>query len=177
MSHFNGPAAVAAGLALSLVALAGCGSSDDTSAADSPTSTPTTGADSPDGGDTPAETGDVTEKGSITINGTEFAVTMLNRCDPTGASFDLDLQALGQGVKINLYGADGEIQDVSVDGSQVKAQFGSIAFGADPAISASTVTEDRTTGTATVGDSTGSGSTVDITWDVMVPAETLDCSL
>ena len=55
--------------------------------------------------------------------------------------------------------------------------FGSIAFGSDPVVDASSLEGDRWTGSATVGDSLDSGATVDIVWDVMVPPEAVDCSL
>ena len=158
--------------------VSGQDSGEDT--ADSGTTVPQT-----DVTQTTADSGDespapeVGEEGSFTVNGTEFAVTLLNRCIPfSDAPGNIDLQALAQGTgaKINLVQA-GEMTEVSVDGSRIEEMFGSIAFGADPAVSASTVSGDRWTGSAIVGDSLGSGETVDITWDVMVPAEAQDCGL
>jgi hypothetical protein len=148
--------------------------------ADSGTTAPqtdTTQTSANSGDESPAP--EVGEAGSFTVNGTEFAVTLLNRCIPfSDAPGNTDLQGLSQGTgaKINLVQA-GEMTEVSVDGSRIEEMFGSIAFGGDSAISASTVSGDRWTGSATVGDSLGSGKTVDITWDVMVPAEAQDCGL
>jgi hypothetical protein len=67
--------------------------------------------------------------------------------------------------------------EASVQGSAIEDAFGSLSFGQDPVVHESTVSDDRWTGSATVGDSRGSGETVDITWDVMVPSEIRDCSL
>jgi hypothetical protein len=143
-----------------------------------PDSAPQTTAPSDEGGETPEEP-EIGEAGSFTVDGTEFAVTLLNRCIPfSDQPGNIDLQALaqGQGAKLNLV-LMGGTTEVSVDGSGIQELFGSIAFGQDPAVSESTVSEDRWAGSATVGDSLGSGETVDITWDVMVPAEAQDCGL
>jgi len=150
--------------------------------ADDPT--PTTAAsttgdvtttNSDDGPDAPA----VGEAGFFSVSGEEFAVTLLNRCVPfQDDEGNVDLQALaqGSGVKLNLY-LVGESVEVSVDGSGLQDSYGSIAFGKDPVVHESVLDGDRWTGSATVGDSLGSGDTVDITWDVMIPAEANDCSL
>lgn len=119
------------------------------------------------------------EAGSFAVNGTEFPVTFLNRCIPfQDEPGNIDLQALaqGQGGKLNLYVA-GEFVEVSVDGSGIQEMFGSIAFGDAPVVHDSTIDGDRWTGSATVGDSLGSGDTVDVSWDVAIPAEAIDCSL
>jgi hypothetical protein len=143
-----------------------------------PDSAAQTTAPSDGGGETPEEP-EVGEAGSFTVDGTEFAVTLLNRCIPfSDQPGNIDLQALaqGQGAKLNLV-LMGGTTEVSVDGSGIQELFGSIAFGQDPVVSESTVSGDRWTGSATVGDALGSGETVDITWDVMVPAEAQDCGL
>jgi len=127
----------------------------------------------------PASQPPVGEAGSFSVNGTEFAVTLLNRCIPfSEAPDDIDLQALAQeqGAQLNLYLTRGEVE-VSVQGSAIQNEFGSIAFGESPVVNESTVTDDRWTGSATVGDSLGSGETVDLTWDVQIPSEINDCSL
>jgi hypothetical protein len=119
----------------------------------------------------------VGEAGSFTVNGTEFVVTLLNRCIPfQDEPGNVDLQPIAQGAQLNLVRL-GDFVDVSVQGSQIEAMFGSIAFGEDDVVQESNLTEDRWTGAASVGDSLGSGETVDITWDVMVPPEAEDCSL
>ena len=125
----------------------------------------------------PPDQPEVTEMGSFTVNETEFPVTVLNRCIPFfDEEGNIDLQALGAGAKLNLEVLGGNV-DVSVDGSQIQALFGSIAFGEDPFVYASVMTDGRWIGTATVGDSLGSGETVDVSWDVQVPDEARDCSL
>lgn len=125
----------------------------------------------------PASQAPVGEAGSFTVNGTEFAVTLLNRCVPfNDVAGDLDLQALAQGAQLNLY-LMGGTAEVSVQGTAIESEFGSIAFGQDPALNESSVTDDRWTGSATIGDSLGSGDTVDVTWDVQLPSEINDCSL
>lgn len=67
--------------------------------------------------------------------------------------------------------------DVSVQGSSVEEMFGSISFASDFLADGFEVANDRFTGSATVSDALGSGETVDLTWDVMVPSEIRDCSL
>lgn len=132
-----------------------------------------------DGGTAASDQAEVGEAGSFTVNGTEFAVTLLNRCIPfSDEPGNVDLQALaqGQGAKLNLYVAS-DFVEVSVDGSGIQEMFGSIAFGGDPVVQESTIEGDRWTGSASVGDSLGSGTTVDITWDAMIPPEAIDCSL
>lgn len=149
----------------------------DSSGAGNGGSTETTAA--ADTGDNGGEQAAAGEGGSFTVNGTEFAVTFLNRCIPfQDEPGNIDLQALaqGQGGKLNLYVA-GEFVEVSVDGSGIQEMFGSIAFGNSPVVHDSAVNGDRWTGSATVGDSLESGDTVDITWDVMIPSEAIDCSL
>lgn len=125
----------------------------------------------------PASQAPVGEAGSFSVNGTEFAVTLLNRCIPfRDEPGNLDLQALAQGAQLNLYVLGAEVE-ASVQGPAIESEFGSIAFGEDPVVSESSVTDDRWTGSATVGDSLGSGETVDLVWDVQIPSEINDCSL
>lgn len=125
----------------------------------------------------PASQPPVGEAGSFTVDGTEFAVTRLNPCVPFNeAPDDLDLQALAPGAQLNLY-LMGGTTEVSVQGSAIQSQFGSIAFGEGPVVNESSVSGGRWTGSATVGDSMGSGETVDLTWDVQIPSEINDCSL
>lgn len=178
---------LAALTALLLVFAAACSGDDDDGAVDAGPNDDDAaqpagdddGADEADQGD--ADQGDAPasgEFGTITIDGDEYGVTTLNRCIPFSKSDDdLDLQALGGGVKINLYAVGGTINDVSVDGSTVTSEYGSIAFGSDPVIHDQSVDGDRTTGSATLGDSTGGPTTVEVSWDVEIPDEVRDCSL
>jgi hypothetical protein len=144
------------------------------------TSAPTTTTAQAGNGETPP----VTEMGSFTVNDAEYAVTFLNRCIPFGGedgeTIDLQPLAQGQGAQLNLYGTADSLE-VSVQGSSVEALFGSIAFSADPfdtgEIQESTIDGDRWTGSATLLDARGSGASVEITWDVMIPGEVVDCSL
>ncbi len=151
-------------------------SSDPTAAQETTATTATAG--NADGGETP-EVGDM---GSFSVNGTEFAVTFLNRCVPFGGEDGqtIDLQPLAQGAQMNLYGTADSLE-VSVQGSSVEDMFGSIAFAADPfgdgEIQESSIDGDRWTGSATLLDSLGSGDSVEVTWDVMIPDEAVDCSL
>lgn len=125
----------------------------------------------------PASGAPVGEAGSFTVNGTEFAATLLNRCVPfSDAPGNLDLQALAQGAQLNLV-LLGDTVEVSVQGIAIESEFGSIAFGQDPVVNESSVADDRWTGTATVADSLGSGDTVGIVWDVQIPSDVNDCSL
>lgn len=138
----------------------------------------TTAPPNDDGGGEPQDQPAVGEAGSFTVNGTEFSVTLLNRCIPfQDEPGDIDLQALAQGAKLNLEFVGSTETRVSVDGPTIQEMFGSIAFGKDAIVAASEVTDDRWTGSATVADSLESGETVDLTWDVMVPKEIRDCSL
>ncbi len=177
---------------------ASCGGSDDGSADEGEAGATTTSSAPAGGGEAETTTSSasaattttsaaaqappsVGEAGSFTVNGTEFAVTTLNRCIPfSDAAGNIDLQALALGeqgsAKLNLY-LDGSFLDVSVDGSGISAQFGSIAFGKDPDVHSSEVSGDRWTGSATVGDSLDSGDTVDLAWDIMIHEEINDCSL
>lgn len=173
-------------LLLVFALVAGACASDDDPGAGEPAADNSGGAQGASDGATTGDDGDeagggeapVTEMGTITINGDVYAVTNLNRCIPFSESDDdLDLQALGVGVKINLYGTSGTIDDVSVDGRNVEQSYGSMAFGKDPAISDATIADGRTTGSATIGDSMDSDTTVDVEWDVQIPDEARDCSL
>jgi hypothetical protein len=176
-----------------LLVVAACGGSSNPEGAESPTitatgqGTPSTNTTAPSpsttrttedtsgGGQTP----EVGEASSFTVDDIEFAVTLLNRCIPFSDSpGNIDLQALaqGQGAKLNLV-LLGETTEVSVDGGGIRERFGSRAFGKNPVVDASEVSGDRWTGSATVGDSMGSETTVEIAWDVMVPAEARDCGL
>ena len=143
---------------------------DDVGAIDATTTTA-------DVADEPADQPEVGEFGSFAVNGEEFTATLLNRCIPF---FDepgnIDLQALAQGAQLNLTVLSGML-DVSVQGSSVEEMFGSIAFASDFLADGFEVSTDRFTGSATVTDALGSGKTVDLTWDVMVPSEIRDCSL
>ena len=117
------------------------------------------------------------EMGTFTVNDTVFAVTNLNRCIPfSDEPGNIDLQPIAQGALLNL-NKSGDSIDVSLQGSAIDQEFGSMVFGEDMAVHESMVTETRWTGSATVGDSLGSGTTVDVIWDVMVPSEINDCSL
>jgi hypothetical protein len=154
------------------------GSSDPTSAPE------TTATTAPGGNGGGGETAGVTEMGSFRVNDTEFAVTYLNRCIPFGGedgqTIDLQPLAQGQGAQMNLYGTADSLE-VSVQGNTVEDMFGSIAFAADPfgdgEIQESTIDGDRWSGSATLLDSRGSDKSVDVTWDVMIPDEAVDCSL
>lgn len=154
-------------------------SSDTTTSAPADSSDTTTSAES-GGGETP----EVTEMGSFTVNGTEFAVTFLNRCIPfggeDGVTIDLQPIAQGQGAQLNLYGTADSVE-VSVQGSTISDMFGSIAFAADPfgngEIQESSIDGDRWTGSATLNDALQAVDPVDVTWDVMIPPEAIDCSL
>lgn len=165
-----------------VVVLSACGSGDVSSDPNSvPEATATTASAGNGGG---GETPQVTEMGSFSVNDTEFAVTFLNRCIPFGGedgqTIDLQPLAQGQGAQMNLYGT-AESLEVSVQGNTVEDLFGSIAFAADPfgdgEIQESTINGDRWNGSATLVDSRGSGESVEITWDVMIPGEAVDCSL
>ena len=174
-------------LALALTLVACASSAPESEAPDSEESVPASQADEPAASTAtePAASAQtasqpaVGEAGSFTVNGTEFTVTFLNRCIPFSdqpGNIDLQPIAQGQGAQLNLEFSGGNT-DVSVQGSAIEEEFGSLAFGEDPIVHESTVSGDRWTGSATVGDSLGSGETVDISWDVMVPSEAQDCSL
>lgn len=125
----------------------------------------------------PPDAAPVGEAGSFTVNGEEFAVTMLNRCIPFFEGPDnVDLQALGQRTQLNLTVLSGML-DVSVQGSAIEEMFGSISFASEFLADGFEVTDDRFTGSATVTDALGSGETVDLSWDVQLPSEVRDCSL
>lgn len=160
------------------------GGADTTAPADTTASADTT-APADDGGGSGGDTPEVTEMGSFTVDGTEFAVTFLNRCIPFSGpdSEDIDLQpiAQGQGAALNLYGTADSVE-VSVQGTAVEEiggtnSFGADSFGDDGEIRASSIDGDRWTGEATLADSYGSDSTVEVTWDVMIPEEIADCNL
>lgn len=190
-----------------LTVLAACGSGDSgsdsgtetTAASSGGQATETTAASSDDGGsddggdtgnDTtettaassgsdeipaPPETGDA---GFFTVNGQQIGVDQVIRCIPFSEG-SIDLQARGRGAAFNLVMTDaGEILDPSVQGSYLAQEYGSNAWG-DHEFGAGEIdfTGDRVTGATTVGDSYGTGETVDITWDIEVPAEEIDCSL
>lgn len=136
-----------------------------------------------DGGDdsssAPADPPAVGEMGSFTVNGTEYAVTFLNRCvpfsGPDSGVIDLQPIAQGQGAQMNLYGDGGDFDEVSVQGSTIQQTFGSIAFSTMEATE-SNIAGDRWTGSATLEDAAGGDAApVEVTWDVMVPAEAQEC--
>ncbi|WP_436794153.1 hypothetical protein [Actinospongicola halichondriae] len=183
---------MAALLALVLLFAAACGGDDD-DAADTGTGDATDqasddaavsdddGDDADDDGttDTDDDAPATGEFGTITINGDVYPVTMLNRCIPfSGSDDDLDLQALGEGVKINIYASAGVVDDVSIDGSTVTSEYGSRAFGGFDSVIADQSTDGgRTTGSATMPDATGGPTTVEVEWDVEIPSDVRDCSL
>ncbi len=117
------------------------------------------------------------------MNGTEFAVTLLNRCIPFGGedgqTIDLQTLAQGQGGELFLYGTADSVE-VSVQGNTVDEMYGSIAFTADPfdtgEIQESSIDGDRWTGSATLNDAFDVAEPVSVTWDVMIPDEIRDCS-
>ncbi|MGI9586351.1 MAG: hypothetical protein ACR2N7_12255 [Acidimicrobiia bacterium] len=187
---------------LVLVAAA-CSGSDDggetEEVADTATTTTAAAAAQSDSGDTAASTTSppqddggtasqavppVGDEGSFTVNDTEFVVTFLNRCIPFGGedgeTIDLQPIAQGQGGQLNLYGTADQLE-VSVQGQTVQELYGSIAFSADTfdsgEIQESTINGDRWTGSATVVDPFEAADPVNVTWDVMIPDETRDCSL
>ena len=145
----------------------------------------TTTTSPPDDGDSaPQDQPPVGEAGSFTVNGTEFVVTLLNRCIPFGGedgqTIDLQTLAQGQGGELFLYGTADSLE-VSVQGSTVNEMYGSIAFTADPfgtgEIQESSIDGDRWTGSAILNDALDVADPVSVTWDVMVPDEIRDCSL
>ena len=186
-------------LIVSLVLVASaCGGSDEGGDDEDVTSatTTTTAASGQSNGDgvtttSPTDPGDsapqdqppVGEAGSFTVNGTEFAVTLLNRCIPFGGedgqTIDLQTLAQGQGGELFLYGTADSVE-VSVQGTTVNEMYGSIAFTADPfdtgEIQESSIDGDRWTGAATLNDALDVAEPVSVTWDVMIPDEIRDCS-
>ena len=184
-------------LTVSLVLVAAaCGGSDDGGDENVNSATTTTAAatdqgngngtttTSPedDGDSAPQDQPAVGEAGSFTVNGTEFAVTFLNRCIPFGGEDGqtIDLQPIAQGGQLNLYGTADSLE-VSVQGNTVNEMYGSIAFTADPfgtgEIQESSIDGDRWTGSATLNDALDVADPVSVTWDVMIPDEIRDCSL
>jgi hypothetical protein len=147
--------------------------------------TTTTSPEDDGGSDSePQDQPPVGEAGSFTVNGTEFAVTLLNRCIPFGGedgqTIDLQTLAQGQGGELFLYGTADSVE-VSVQGNTVNEMYGSIAFTADPfgtgEIQESSIDGDRWTGSATLNDALDVAEPVSVTWDVMIPDEIRDCSL
>ena len=145
----------------------------------------TTTSPQDDGDSAPQDQPPVGEAGSFTVNGTEFAVTLLNRCIPFGGEDGqtIDLQTLAQGQpggELFLYGTADSVE-VSVQGSTFNEMYGSIAFTASPfgtgEIQESSIDGDRWTGSATLNDALDVADPVSVTWDVMVPDEIRDCSL
>lgn len=179
-------------MAALLTMLAACGGATAESAASEPEPPATTQSTVPDpdpemsdapsessapAGSAPAPQPGPGEAGSFTVDGTTFAVTLLNRCIPfTDEPGNLDVQALAQGAQLNLY-LSNDRPDVSIQGSAVQELAGSIAFGLADEVDDSTVSGDRWTGSATLEDSMGSDASVDVTWDVQIPSEVRDCSL
>jgi hypothetical protein len=178
-----------------VLTLAACGGSDGDGGDNGGTQPATTNGTSGADGDTdptnapdttaPADGngsggGEVTEMGSFTVNGTVFAVTLLNRCEPFGdGPDDLSLQGLqegAEGAKINLdKGAN--LNDVSVDGAGIEA-FGSVAFASRfETPPESEISGDRWTGSATLFDILDVVDPVEVTWDLMIPSEINDCGL
>lgn len=173
-----------------LTMLAACGgptAESDTAGSDAPVTAESLAAD-PATSDAPAESSapastapapqaEPGEASGFTVDDTTFAVTLLNRCVPfTDEPGNIDLQALAQGAQLNLY-LDSGTTDVSVQGPAVQELAGSISFGLTGEVDDSTVAGDRWTGSATLEDSMGSGTSVDLSWDVQIPAEARDCSL
>jgi hypothetical protein len=168
-----------------VIVLAACGSDSARTDAADPTEPPPASssaalpslAEPSSSAPAPASQVPAGEAGTFAVDGLEFAVTLLNRCTPfSDGPGNIDLQALATGAQLNLVQL-GDVTEVSVQGPGIEAEFGSLAFGQDPVIDESSVTPDRWSGSATVGDSMGSGTTVALVWDVMIPAEIRDCSL
>jgi hypothetical protein len=164
--------------------LAGCGGAESTA------TSPTTVATQDDPGTTPPDVTPTTEPaaapsaapaagelGSFTVEDQTFAVTSLNRCEPfSDTPGNLDLQAIAQGALLNLpVGDGGTTLDISVQGSAVEAAWGSISFAHDGEPVDFTVTGDRITGDATLTDALGSGTTVEVSFDVAIPEDVNEC--
>ena len=166
--------------ALVALVLAACGGSDVSGTEEGSASrdgdVETTSADAGAGdSDAPPTTG---AAGSFTVNGQQIGVDEVRRCMPFSEG-SIDLQGIGQRVQLFLVFTEaGELLDPSVQGGYINDEFGSRAFG-DFEFGSGTLeySGDRVTGSATVGDSFGGGETVDLTWDIEVPADEIDCSL
>lgn len=115
--------------------------------------------------------------GSFTVEGDEFVVRMVIRCTPfRDEPGNLDLQAMSEGPQLNVVvdgGAGGS--EISVQGGGLTAAYGSIAFGVSDDEVEVDVADGRVSGSGTLSDAQGSGTTVDVTFDVEVPETAQDC--
>lgn len=190
-----------ASMLILLVAAAACGGDDDDSgsttpdAADTAVATqpagPTTAASPEEGDDdTPAPpSGDAA--GTMSINGDEIDVTEVRRCEPfSDQEGNLDLTAIGEGamlfVVVNDVGTS-LAHELSLQGGAAGGVFSASAnesggswFDEDGAPIAGppfTVSGDRISGAMTLADARGGSDTADVTFDIEIPSEIIDCSL
>lgn len=186
---------------LLLLGAAACGGDDDDSS--SPTSAPdeleATAANNPtavtvesdeddDESQPPSGSGD----GVIEINGESTDVNQVRRCEPfSDAEGNLDLQAIGQGVMLFIVVNQSTVlnQTLSLQGANAGGVFsvsasqttaGGMWFdddGAPIGFEPFTVSGDRISGSATLTDVQGGADTSDVSFDVAIPSEIIDCSL
>jgi len=187
---------------LLLLAASACGGDNNDS--DSPTTT--TGetpeatasnkspTESPDGTDDegedsqpPASDGD----GVIELNGERINVNEVRRCEPfSDSEGNLDLTAIGEGVMLFVVVNEGTVlsHELSLQGSSAGGVFSATANqfsdgswtdedGQPISGAPFTVGEDRISGSMTLNDARGGADTADVSFELPIPSEIIDCSL
>ena len=179
---------------------------DDTPGADQATTTtapaPETPVDEPEDGEPPA--GGVGDPGGIqmvpagnstvSVDGTALAPQELLRCIPFQEDDDrLDLTVLGDGFQLFINVTESSDNELTIQGRAVgdgesTGVFAASMFSLDGESwindesevtdhTPFTWTGDRVSGSMTLLDIFDSGDTVEVTFDVIVPPDTQDCSL
>ena len=158
--------------------------SESTTAGSAPTATVASSQPSTGGGGA---------AGSVTIDGQQFGINEVRRCEPFfDNDEDLDLTGIGTGVRVfvnvnrPVAGSNAVMFELSLSGNEAGGVFGGMASTLDGTNwtdeedsplpgSPFTRTDDRISGELTLSDALGGTETRDIAVDIEIPSEIIDC--
>ena len=199
--HFK-TSAIVAMVALFVFSFAACGGDDDdtgpattavatTETAGSPTTVGTAAVTTPTGN---AGSGATTgQAGFVVVDGKQIALTQTRRCKPfSGRAEDLDLTGIGPDVQVFvninrlISNSPAVGHELSIQGNAVGGAFSGSANSFDgnswidedgqPIAGAPfVVTPDRVSGGMVVADARGSGATHEVSFDIAIPSEIIEC--
>lgn len=189
--------------ALFVFSFAACGGDDDDDTGPATTAAATTGtAGSPttDGAAASATTAGNSGSGASTgqvgfvvVDGNRIALTQTRRCKPfSGRGEDLDLTGIGPNVQVFvavnrlISNSPAVSHELSIQGNAVGGAFSASANSLDgnswidedgtPIAGAPfDITAERVSGGMVVADARGSGATHEVTFDIAIPSEIIEC--
>jgi len=169
--------------------LAACGGADEAAPADDQDGTATPGApaqaEDADSEAEAAETESSAESdapadiiGSVIVDGVEYGISQVSRCEPfedQNIDRELELQGFGQApdgsrVQIDVYVQ--QIAGMPFDDVSWAGPEGVYGNPDDASVEAS---DSHVQGTATLNDARGDGTTIEVSFDLPVPAELFAC--